>query len=389
VFTNASGQLGTVYNGQVISGTTLNAGATDAEGNTITFTIVSGSLPGSGLSFSSSTGAITGTLGGAPSLGNYPIVVRASTTEGVVERQFSIQVIANPFIAATGGTETTEGDFKIHTFTSPGTFTVSSAGSPTAPNVIDYLVVAGGGGGTNGTASGGGGAGGFRLSNATGMPAPATSPLATPTGLTLPATSYPITVGGGGTAGSGNPSTFSTITSAGGGRAAPGSNSSGNSGGSGGGGNGGPGPGDSTRYPGGAGNTPPVAPPQGNTGGQGFDGQVIDQQGGGGGGAGGVGANATRGAGGTGGVGSFVLATGFAGVNGTPGPVPGVRYFSGGGGGGTNNPPSATFAGGAGGGGPGGGSGVAGSPNTGGGAGGGPGNTAGGSGIVIIRYKYQ
>jgi hypothetical protein len=30
----------------------------------------------------------------------------------------------NPFIVATGGTITCCGDFKIHTFTGPGTFTV-------------------------------------------------------------------------------------------------------------------------------------------------------------------------------------------------------------------------------------------------------------------------
>jgi hypothetical protein len=39
------------------------------------------------------------------------------------------------------------GDYKIHTFTGPGTFTVSSAGNPLGSNSVDYLVVAGGGGG--------------------------------------------------------------------------------------------------------------------------------------------------------------------------------------------------------------------------------------------------
>ena len=33
------------------------------------------------------------------------------------------------FVTATGGTITTDGDFKIHTFTGPGTFCVSCAGS--------------------------------------------------------------------------------------------------------------------------------------------------------------------------------------------------------------------------------------------------------------------
>ena len=43
------------------------------------------------------------------------------------------------YIQATGGTETTCGDYKIHTFTSPGTFTVSEVGDV---GTVDYLVVA-------------------------------------------------------------------------------------------------------------------------------------------------------------------------------------------------------------------------------------------------------
>jgi len=51
-----------------------------------------------------------------------------------------------PSFAATGGTIATPGDgFTYHTFTSPGTFTVTS-GSAT----VEYLVVAGGGGGGTG-----------------------------------------------------------------------------------------------------------------------------------------------------------------------------------------------------------------------------------------------
>jgi hypothetical protein len=393
VFVNAAGSIGFVWNGRVVSSSTLDASATDAEGNTITYTKTSGNFPGSGLSLSSSTGYITGTVSGTPSLGNYPFTIRASTTEGFTERQFHIEVVAVPFIAASGGTETTDGNFKIHTFTGPGSLTVTNAGTPLGSTVVDYLVVGGGGSGRgNQNATGGGGAGGFRLSNATGMPAPNTSPLANPTGLTVAISpgSYPITVGGGGAGGgngaAGASSVFSTITSAGGG-SPNGNNTPGLSGGSGGGGVGGASfPVNST---GGAGNTPPVAPPQGNDGGRGFDGHATNTQGGGGGGAGAVGGNAGQGSGAPGGVGSYVLATGFAGANGTTGPVPGVRYFSGGGGGGTDTPSGSTFAGGSGGGGQGGNGGVAGTANTGGGGGGGPNSVAGGSGIVIIRYRYQ
>ena len=51
------------------------------------------------------------------------------------------------FISATGGTETTSGNFKIHTFTGPGTFQVLSAGNPCGSTAVDYVVVAGGGSG--------------------------------------------------------------------------------------------------------------------------------------------------------------------------------------------------------------------------------------------------
>jgi hypothetical protein len=57
-----------------------------------------------------------------------------------------ITSVQNQFISATGGTITTCGDYKIHTFTGPGTFTVTNAGNP-GSSTVDYLVVAGGGSG--------------------------------------------------------------------------------------------------------------------------------------------------------------------------------------------------------------------------------------------------
>ena len=60
--------------------------------------------------------------------------------------------------AADGGTITTSGNYRIHTFTSTGTFTVNK------PMNVEVLVVAGGGGG--GVAGGGGGAGGLLYNNA-------------------------------------------------------------------------------------------------------------------------------------------------------------------------------------------------------------------------------
>jgi hypothetical protein len=63
------------------------------------------------------------------------------------------------YVSATGGTVTTSGDYKIHTFTGPGTFTVSSAGNAGGSNSVEYLVVAGGGGGGSHIGGGGGGGG--------------------------------------------------------------------------------------------------------------------------------------------------------------------------------------------------------------------------------------
>jgi len=316
----------------------------------------------------------------------------------------------NPFIEATGGTITTCGDFKVHTFTGPGTFAVTTAPTP-GNNTADYLVVGGGGSG-GGNGGGGGGAGGFRLSNDLCMPAPQTSPLANPTGLTITAsTNYPITVGAGGAArsappsntggNSGNNSIFSTITSAGGGKG--GGNNTGtpnsNVGGSGGsgGGSGVINPNSSPTGGGGAGNTPPVSPSQGNNGGTGYSPYSEPYAGGGGGGAGAVGSPGAPGSA-PGGAGSFVVQAGFAGCNGTPGPVSGARYFAGGGGAGRCGPGPAVASSGGDGGGAGGingnnGAAPAGGTNTGGGGGGQGGFSldtgAGGSGIVVIRYKFQ
>ena len=133
------------------------------------------------------------------------------------------------FVVATGGTETTSGDFKIHTFTGPGTFTVSQISNTAADNTVSYLVIAGGGSGANsgaGDGGGGGGAGGYREYRAPVSGCYSVSPLnGNPggTAVTITAQAYPITVGAGGTAAlancgnSGANSIFSTVTSTGGG----------------------------------------------------------------------------------------------------------------------------------------------------------------------------
>jgi len=309
------------------------------------------------------------------------------------------------YVTATGGTETTCGDFKIHTFTGPGTFCVSCAGSSGGSNSLEYLVVAGGGGGStwlNGPGAGaGGGAGGFRFASPSLAPAtyPA-KPLAAPTNLPVSATGYPITVGAGGAGQSSVPngasgacSVFSTITATGGGRA---KNISGDVNGFPGGSGGGQSGTDNAGCAG-TGNTPAVSPSQGNPGGTitvPGGGPLYGTGGGGGAIAAGASANPHNQPGRAGGDGGG-LPTAF-GSNGVA--CGSFRYYAGGGGGGVYGSGGSGGAGGKGGGGAGNRNGNAtnGTANSGGGGGGtGDGAPAtysggtGGSGIVVIRYKFQ
>jgi len=426
--TDGSGNLG------FVDVTTLVAQGIDWQSTLKTgdFTAVSGE----GYFINTTSGAITATLPASPSAGNIVafkdyaatfatnnltvgrnssniqgnandsllstnrasvVLVYVDATKGwLYVQESNVQNLGPPYVQATGGTITTSGDFKIHTFTGSGTFTVTNAGQASGSNSVNYLVVAGGASGGN--FGGGGGAGGFR----TNYPSPATG------GLSVSAQAYPITVGAGGASqtgpdyGRGNPgvnAVFSTITSAGGGGGGtydPGPSNNLNVGISGGSGGGGgvlenPRAVSTTPGTGGAGNTPPVSPPQGSNGGLGTkrSGTGPNDYGGGGGGGGhnAIGADGTAGNGpsGTGGLGG-------AGGAGSPNEINGSNVtYSGGGGG--------TFAasGGAGGGGAGAPNsssvGVAGTTNTGGGGGasrsGGQPSGLGGSGIVIIRYKYQ
>ena len=334
-------------------------------------------------------------------------LVFVDSTQGWLVTDSGLQSEASPtaaFITATGGTITTCGNFKIHSFTGPGTFTVCSVGNPAGSDSVDYLVVAGGGGGggecNNFGGGSGGGAGGLRI----GAVAPNNchSPLVAP-GLSVTATSFPITVGAGGTAGpqsapgnggNGANSTFSTITSTGGGGGGKSvTPSSGGNGGSGGG----------ARCTAGTGNTPPFSPPQGNNGATG-----TDNAGGGGATAAGQAAQPSNCGGQSGGDGLVVTPVFGASpkpyyiANGSDnGASVGGQFAGGGAGGHDPRPSSATSLGGVGGGanvpGPQ-GNGSAGTTNTGGGGSGGgrdvpqPGSGvggAGGSGIVLIRYKFQ
>lgn len=238
------------------------------------------------------------------------------------------------------------GGYTVHTFTTPGSATLSI---PTA-RTVEYLVIAGGGAGGGNNNGGGGGAGGYLTGS-----------------VAVSAGNKTVTVGAGGigssaatTGANGGNSVFDTVTATGGGGGGSGTSvSNGATGGSGGGGN----------YLG-AGGARTASPVQGNIGAAGVPSGAYP--GGGGGGAGAAGSSNQGGAG---------LTSSITGVAVTRG---------GGGSGGWNY---GGTAGGAGGGGKGAGSDGAassGTANTGGGGGGDipgyPIGGSGGSGIVVVRY---
>ena len=352
-------------------------------------------------------------------------LVFVDSTEGWITVNASSENIQTlPFVSATGGTETNSpcGNMKIHTFTSPGTFTVNNISSIPERNIVGYMVVAGGGGGGACCAAGGGGAGGYRegrntpVDNFTASPLVANFPGPNCNAVTLTATSFPIQVGGGGPGAApgsgspqsvmgskGTPSIFSTITSAGGGAGIGGASGPTDiNGGSGAGGAHGAAP-----VGAGSGNTPPTNPAQGTNGGarSTCSPSTTDDGAGGGGGAGGAGVGGPSS--------SPIIGQGGPGVSSEITGSAVVR--AGGGSGGMRNVPGAQSSvpmpGGPGGGGAGGGSssyprplaaasGTDGTCNTGGGGGGAtrvtpnPGGSTGaggngGSGIVVIRYKFQ
>ena len=335
------------------------------------------------------------------------------------------------FIVATGGTPCSGAivctNYKQHTFTGPGTFCVSAAADCVSNNIVDYVTVAGGGGGGTGMASGGGGAGagGFRYYANTTNNCQAAGPglplnnFPSGVAITVSASPYPIVVGGGGAGApqagptasvgtNGGVSTFSTICSAGGGGGGSEGGScapiyTGADGGSGGGG----GYSNPPANAAGSGNTPPTPISQGNPGGAWGYPTPPGRMGGGGGGAIAAGvagdtcvAAPIRGDGGAG-----------AGIKGfgTSGESCGSHYyFSGGGGAQSQSNPrgnpgtcASRAQGGIGGGGKGSDycspsptykQATAGTCNTGGGGGGMSICTSivnGGSGIVIIRYRFQ
>jgi hypothetical protein len=177
-------QLSTAYYNTSFS---QQLSATDSDGgSSVTYSIVSGSLP-TGISMNSS-GLISGTST-SESGGGKQLTIRATDSGG---NYLDLNTVL-PYALATGGTIQTSGSSLFHTFASSGTYT-QLVGS-----TVSYMNVAGGGRGASNMggsgAGGGGGGGGVRTGSAS-----------------LSAQAYSIVVGGSQTA-----STFNGLTAGAGG----------------------------------------------------------------------------------------------------------------------------------------------------------------------------
>jgi hypothetical protein len=310
-----------------------------------------------------------------------PIISRAGWNLGFSRKRF-VASAGGGSLSVTGGNQTPANGlapgngYIYHTFTSPGTLTVT--GGPGTKSMEVLIVGGGAAGGSDGGGGGTGGGGAGGILDGT---------------LSITPGTYPITVGSAtprSQATNGNPSSAFGATANGGGFGGYAGMVGGAAGGSGGGGTAGSG-----GLPGGASNQSPAVLPYGTLTGYGFaggggGGPGSPRAGGGGGGAAQVGGTGSPGGGGPSAGGNGRQYPGYTGpLIGVPTLAPLSGYFAGGGAGALGTPST----GGLGGGGNGGPTGTDGATNSGGGGGGGasypnPGvaGGAGGSGIVIIRY---
>jgi hypothetical protein len=93
VFATASGSIGVISDFSRSSYTLSPVTATDPDGDTITYSVTSGSLP-TGLSLNSSTGALTGTASSVGSNTTSTFTISAATASFTSTRSFSITVTA-------------------------------------------------------------------------------------------------------------------------------------------------------------------------------------------------------------------------------------------------------------------------------------------------------
>ena len=194
-FTNATTSL--VASGNVEVGGNVVAGYLYGDGSNITgissgsnLQVVTdtGNVTSNTVQFSNATTGLVTTanveVGGDLTVSGNVTVNENFTVSGSIPGYATKISVTSP-----SGTETSfaygSENYKLHTFTSNGTFTVTASG------IVEYLIVAGGGGGGDGDMTGGGHGGGGGGGVLTGT-------------MWVPVGNHTVTVGGGGNAGIGS-----------------------------------------------------------------------------------------------------------------------------------------------------------------------------------------
>jgi hypothetical protein len=170
---------GTIYEGAVGSDLTI-AGSGFSSTITVNFTQASDGINENvnvSATSASATVTVPANVYNNVTAGNV-VTIKVTNADGFVSNAVNNTAVGLP----SGGTITTSGDYRIHTFTSSGTFTNTLSTS------TEYLLVAGGGGGGTDADVGGGGGGGGLLQGT----------------YSITPQSYSIVVGNGGAGGTNN-----------------------------------------------------------------------------------------------------------------------------------------------------------------------------------------
>ena len=165
-------------------------GIADRTSNTVIFTIQGYNVANNSVLYYSTAGNVTASQLVTANTGSFTLVdrfanlsivagdiptgetrtlqlqVRTGSSEGTVQQTSNVVTIYDSAIAgiqATGGVQSNVGNYRIHTFTSSGNFSINRYAQASSIDVVELLVIAGGGGGGSHWSYGnaGGGAGGL------------------------------------------------------------------------------------------------------------------------------------------------------------------------------------------------------------------------------------
>ena len=162
------------------------------EGSNVTFTFTATNIPAGTILYYNTTGNTTNFLSNTGSFvmnstsntfvisnpqvptnasRTYNVVVKSGSAEGPIIATSNTMVVLDTslvYMAATGGTITDSGGYRVHTFTTSGNLVITNTGLNPSYSTINYLIVGGTGGMSSPPASGqngGGGGGGVLVGN--------------------------------------------------------------------------------------------------------------------------------------------------------------------------------------------------------------------------------